>query len=299
MAARWISRTSLALGALGALAAGPSAARAGQLALAASPTTLTGGSSFQLSVTLTNTPGQTLSAVALDISYPAASVAAGACQLGPAGTQAGKQILQRRVRPGLLRVGVWGVNNSAIPNGVVFTCAMRAVTFAPPGPAQIAGASEAATARGGSAALSAGFSQVSVRADGDGDGISVSGTLARCTGGQNVGCSDNCPSVSNPNQADRDGDGVGDACDICPDDPNPPGEGGAIGEQLDSDGNGIGNRCDCDFNGDGFCDASDFEVFLEDFASRRDSGFGTDMNGDGVVDVQDYRLLVRALSRTQ
>jgi hypothetical protein len=32
---------------------------------------------------------------------------------------------------------------------------------------------------------------------------------------------DNCPDVHNPDQADRDGDTVGDACDPCPDDPDP------------------------------------------------------------------------------
>jgi DNA-binding beta-propeller fold protein YncE len=47
---------------------------------------------------------------------------------------------------------------------------------------------------------------------------------------------DNCPAVSNPDQADSDIDGIGDVCDNCRDAPN--------FDQADSDGDGIGNRCD-------------------------------------------------------
>lgn len=62
------------------------------------------------------------------------------------------------------------------------------------------------------------------QADSDGDGIGD-----EC---------DNCPGVANNNQLDSDGDGVGDACDNCPTTFNP--------DQADSDGDGIGDACDPD-----------------------------------------------------
>ncbi len=65
---------------------------------------------------------------------------------------------------------------------------------------------------------------------------------------------DNCPEVHNPNQADLDRDGLGDACDPdadgdgwpeggdnCPLVPNP--------DQIDSDGDGVGDCCDTDWIG--------------------------------------------------
>lgn len=79
-------------------------------------------------------------------------------------------------------------------------------------------------------------------ADFDGDGVLNDGDLDgqyadhRCTGGQTTGCDDNCPGTPNADQADRDGDGVGDACDNCPDVPNP--------DQHDSDRDGFGDACD-------------------------------------------------------
>ena len=58
--------------------------------------------------------------------------------------------------------------------------------------------------------------------DTDGDGV--------------IDACDNCPSVSNPDQANSDPDSHGDACDNCPDLSNE--------DQADSDGDGRGNGCD-------------------------------------------------------
>ncbi|MEE8576316.1 MAG: M14 family zinc carboxypeptidase, partial [candidate division Zixibacteria bacterium] len=49
------------------------------------------------------------------------------------------------------------------------------------------------------------------------------------------GC-DNCPAITNEDQADADADGAGDVCDNCPDLAN--------SDQLDTDGDGIGDACD-------------------------------------------------------
>lgn len=62
--------------------------------------------------------------------------------------------------------------------------------------------------------------------DRDGDGI------------ENL--ADNCPNMSNPGQADSDLDGVGDLCDNCPSTHNP--------EQWDENLDGVGDLCDGEFH---------------------------------------------------
>jgi len=106
--------------------------------------------------------------------------------------------------------------------------------------------------------------------DDDADGDAVCGDVDPCPneptndGDADGFCEavDNCPFVSNPNQVDADGDGIGDACepdddadgvidddDNCAFDPNP--------DQTDSDGDGSGDVCDSDVDNDGVPDADD------------------------------------------
>jgi MYXO-CTERM domain-containing protein len=73
---------------------------------------------------------------------------------------------------------------------------------------------------------------------------SLGGACVDLDGDDACGTDDNCPEVPNPDQSDRDEDGIGDACDNCPDVPNQ--------DQLDADGDGIGDVCadPCDPNVD-------------------------------------------------
>lgn len=83
---------------------------------------------------------------------------------------------------------------------------------------------------------------------------------------------DNCPGTSNFEQNDTDEDGVGDDCDNCPEVYN------CYQDDLDEDG--IGDECDDDLDGDGVIDVADVcpGVFDPD---------QTDTDGDGVGDTCD------------
>jgi hypothetical protein len=84
-------------------------------------------------------------------------------------------------------------------------------------------------------------------ADRDGDGVADE--------------DDNCPDIANADQADFDGDGQGDACDPDDDNDGVPDENDAFPhdptETTDTDGDGIGNNADTDDDGDGVADGED------------------------------------------
>jgi hypothetical protein len=97
---------------------------------------------------------------------------------------------------------------------------------------------------------------------------------------------DNCPTDWNARQLDRDGDGVGNACELEQTDGDgvPDGLDNCRGvdnlDQSDTDGDGRGDGCDGDDDGDGSADAADN-------CPTTASADRSDHDGDGVGDPCD------------
>ena len=85
-----------------------------------------------------------------------------------------------------------------------------------------------------------GVETIIVYPDLDGDGVGYGPSESVCEGfvpdGFTETNGDNCDAIFNPEQSDRDGDGIGDDCDNCPDVYN--------AEQLDRESDGLGDACD-------------------------------------------------------
>ena len=95
---------------------------------------------------------------------------------------------------------------------------------------------------------------------------------------------DNCPDVPNRDQTNSDGDAFGDACDNCPYLEN--------NDQADRDGDGVGDRCATDIDGDGYTDEADLARFASALGAY---DARADFDDDGRVDLLDLALLAKQI----
>ncbi|MFH1747935.1 MAG: alpha amylase C-terminal domain-containing protein [Planctomycetota bacterium] len=112
---------------------------------------------------------------------------------------------------------------------------------------------------------------------------------------------DNCPNTYNPDQADYNGDGIGDACD-CNDNGVRDDEDIAAGTSTDYNGNGIPDECDGlgDMNCDGTVNSYDIDGFICALSPSCDyegqypecDRNRADCNGDGTPNAYDIDLFI-------
>jgi hypothetical protein len=117
--------------------------------------------------------------------------------------------------------------------------------------------------------------------DRDGNGVGDGCNDFEDTDGDDwAGPLDNCPLAANGDQGNRDADALGDVCDRCPD--------YAVSANNDRDGNGIGDPCECgDQNQDGTVSVADLTAINQAIFGSAPVTPLCDTNQDGLCNVSD------------
>ncbi len=240
----------------------PAAAIAAQLNLITSAPAVQPGQEVTVGAVKVGASGEQVASLSLELAYDNARFSApSGCVLVGAVSNS-KTLALSNPAAGRVRVGILGINKTAIPDGVVVTCTFPARANAPAGVGRFAANVAGATPSGTSVAASGGFAEVSVGADADGDQV--------------FDASDNCPFASNPDQLDRGGIGVGSAAD------------------------GVGDACQCgDVSGDGRVTIADVTVIRRSLLAPPTATMSRpqlcDVGGSAGCTLADATIISRAL----
>jgi hypothetical protein len=108
------------------------------------------GGIVTIPVTLTNEEGLGIAAVGLDIGYDTEALENPAAVVGPAAVAAGKSISVSTPSSGMVRLGVFGLNTTAIGNGAVVVVTFKRKPGGGAGPLQFKYVASAANPAGDS-----------------------------------------------------------------------------------------------------------------------------------------------------
>jgi hypothetical protein len=230
------------------------------------------GETAAITASLLNAPGESISAVSVEIRFDAERLGAPepTCVIDPRigpGTFTNKNLEWSLPAAGLLRAGVIGINQTTISSGRLFACDFSVGASAPGGELPLASSALAARPDGASASITAASGSIFVDPDPERDGHDYTGSGEACSGGQSTGCEDNCPFVANA-------------------------------DQKDTDDNGIGDVCECgDIDGNGRLNTSDARLIQRCSVGQIDPSFCAglcDVTGDDRCNTADARLVQRA-----